>query len=75
MTVWTRKERALYDARLRHREEAWGYAESILRPWVEATRPIGSPELTVAMEKALAFAMREYLSAADALEEAKRKRS
>ncbi len=61
----TTEERALYDAQAK--EEAWGYAESILRPLVDATRPIGSPELTAAMEEALAFVAREYWSAADAL--------
>jgi hypothetical protein len=44
MTDMTPIERALYDAQAK--EEAWGFAESILIPWVEATRPIGSEELT-----------------------------
>jgi hypothetical protein len=46
-----REHRRVYDAQAK--EEAWGLAESILRPWVEATRPIGSEELTGAMEVAL----------------------
>jgi hypothetical protein len=48
MTEITPTERALYDAQAKG--EAWGCAESILIPWVEATRPIGSEELTRAME-------------------------
>jgi hypothetical protein len=66
----TTEEKAHYDAQAR--EEAWGYAESILRPWVDATRPIGSPELTQAMEAALEKTQREYFRAADELEEAKK---
>lgn len=51
MTEMTSRERALYDAQADH--EAWGLAHQILGPWVEATRPIGSDELTRVMEKAL----------------------
>jgi hypothetical protein len=69
MTEMTRAKRAVYDAQAK--EEAWGYAESILRPWVEATRPIGSDELTAAMQEALAFALREYGRAVDELGAAK----
>ncbi|MDP8950677.1 MAG: hypothetical protein M3N18_00245 [Actinomycetota bacterium] len=48
---WTPEERALYDAR--SEEEAWDLARRILAPWVEATHPIGSPELLEVMEEAL----------------------
>ena len=33
--------------------EEWELALSILRPWYEASKPIGIPVLEVAMEKAL----------------------
>jgi hypothetical protein len=58
----------LYDAQAR--EEAWGFAESILRPWVEATRLMGIEELTRAMEVALREAEREYGRTLDGLEAA-----
>jgi hypothetical protein len=63
MTLMTPKERALYDARAK--EEAWEFALSILYPWVDAARPIGSEELTRVMEGALAEAEQELDRAAD----------
>lgn len=48
---WTPEEREHWDARAE--EEAWGLAWSILYPWVESARYIGSDELTQVMEKAL----------------------
>ena len=51
---WSREERALYDARAE--VGAWEHARKILGPLVAATRPIGSAELTWAMEGALARA-------------------
>jgi hypothetical protein len=68
MTEMTPTERAHYDAQAK--EEAWGLAESILRPWVEATRAIGSDELTRVMEGALEEAEREYNLALDEREAA-----
>lgn len=43
--------RKLFDAQAAL--EAWGLAESILRPWVESTKAIGSDELTLVMDNAL----------------------
>ena len=45
---------AAYDAKAK--EEAWDLVCSIVGPWVKATRPIGSEELTRVMERALAEA-------------------
>ncbi len=45
------EQETLWDARAE--EEAWGLAWSILYPWVESARYIGSDELTQVMEKAL----------------------
>ncbi len=47
---WTEEEQQLYDARSEH--ERWDYAWRILRPWLEAAREIGSPELEQVMEEA-----------------------
>lgn len=60
------EERELYDARADH--EAWSLATDILGPWVEATRVIGSPELTRVMKKALAEAEGELNRTLDVLE-------
>jgi hypothetical protein len=57
MTEMTPEEREHFDARAD--KEAWSYALSILSPWVEATRPIGSDELTRVLENALAEAEQE----------------
>ena len=54
MAKMTPEEREHIDARAD--KEAWSYALSILSPWVEATRLIGSDELTRVMENALAEA-------------------
>src|SRR5215218_10310773 len=51
MATMTPKERARYDAQAE--VEAWELALSILTPWVESARPIGSDELTRVMEEAL----------------------
>lgn len=51
-------------------EEGWDLAIGILRPWVEATRLIGSEELTRLMEGALAEAERELNRVLDELEAA-----
>ena len=51
--------------------EAWGLALSILRPWVESARAIGSDELTGVMERALAEAEAAADLAQDALERAR----
>ncbi|MEJ7816593.1 MAG: hypothetical protein WKF53_15590 [Rubrobacter sp.] len=66
----TTQERAHYDARAR--EEAWGYAESILRPWVEAAQAIGSDELTRVMEAALEKTQWEFFRALDEQKAAKK---
>jgi len=50
--------------------EAWDLALDILRPWVQATEPIGSDELTRVMKGALEEAEREYGRALDELEAA-----
>ncbi len=63
---WTPEERVLWDARADH--EAWSLARSILEPWVRATRPIGSDELTRVMEKALAEVEEEVNRTLDVLE-------
>ncbi len=63
---WTPEERAHYDARAE--VEAWNLAWSILNPWVESTRPIGSDELTRVMEKALAEVEEAVERARDELE-------
>lgn len=47
----TPQQETLWEAR--SEEEAWGLAWSILNPWVESARYIGSDELTRAMERAL----------------------
>jgi hypothetical protein len=51
------EHRKAFDAQAN--EKAWDLALSILGPWVEATRKIGSDELTRVMESALAEAERE----------------
>jgi hypothetical protein len=66
MTEMTTEERALYDAQAK--EEAWGYAESILRPLAGALRAVGSEELNQAMQAAVDEAMREYRRALEAAE-------
>ncbi len=63
---WTREERDRYDARADH--EAWEYAWSVLHPLVQATREIGSNELTQVMEKVLAEVEREANRTLDLLE-------
>ena len=65
---WTPEERAWWDAKAE--EEAWEFAESVLRPWVEAARPIGSDELTRVMEKALAEVEEAVAAARGRLERA-----
>jgi hypothetical protein len=52
-----REHRRVFEAQAD--EEAWDLALSILTPWVEATRKIGSDELTSVMERALEEAERE----------------
>jgi hypothetical protein len=49
--------------------EAWEYALSILRPWVEAALAIGSDEFTEAMERAEWYALGEYYRAQDMLDQ------
>ncbi|MDP9484529.1 MAG: hypothetical protein M3Q49_01835 [Actinomycetota bacterium] len=66
MTEMTPKERALYDAQADH--EAWSLAHEILEPWVQATRPIGSDELTRVMEGALSEVEAEVNRTLDVLE-------
>ncbi len=51
--------------------EAWSLAISILMPWVEATEPIGSDELSRVMKGALEEAERELNRVQDELEAAK----
>lgn len=63
-----REHRAAFDAK--GREEAWDLVLGILGPWVEATRRIGSEELTRVMESALGEGEREYGLALDELESA-----
>ena len=46
-----RQHRAVFDAQAE--TEAWDLAWRILHPWVEATEPIGSDELTKVMKNAL----------------------
>jgi DNA-binding transcriptional regulator YbjK len=60
------QERRLYDARADH--EGWSLAHEILEPWVQATRLIGSDELTRVMEKALADVEGEVNRTLDVLE-------
>ncbi len=60
--------RAAYDAKAE--EEAWGFAGNVLRPWVEAARAIGHPELTRVMEGALAEGEEAVNRALDKLERA-----
>ncbi len=55
-----------YDAQAE--EDAWSLAISILRPWVDSARPIGSDELLEVMEAAEASAVRK-------LEEARAERA
>jgi hypothetical protein len=62
--------RAQYDAKAK--EGAWEFAAGVLRPWVEATEPIGSEELTGIMRSALREAERQLNRALDELEEADR---
>lgn len=59
-------ERRLYDAKADH--EGWNLAHEILAPWVQATRLIGSDELTRVMEKALADVEGEVNRTLDVLE-------
>ncbi len=63
---WTPEERELYDAYADH--EAWSFAASILKPWVEAARAIGHDELTRVMENALAEVEGEVNRTLDVLE-------
>ncbi len=63
MATMTPKERALYDAQAE--EEAWELALAILYPWVDASRPIGSEELTRVLEGALTEAERAHDRAAE----------
>jgi hypothetical protein len=60
------QERRLYDAKAD--EEGWSLAHEILEPWVQATRLIGSDELTQVMEKALADVEGEVNRTLDVLE-------
>ncbi len=60
------QERRLYDAKADH--EGWSLAHEILEPWVQATRLIGSDELTQVMEKALADVDGEVSRTLDVLE-------
>jgi hypothetical protein len=68
MTEMTPKERAHFDAQAEH--EAWSHAVEILEPWLQATRLIGSDELTRVMEGALQEAERELNRALDEREAA-----
>ena len=49
---WTQEERELYDAHADH--EAWEHARSIIGPFAQIAREVGSPELLRVMDKALA---------------------
>ncbi|MDP8951762.1 MAG: hypothetical protein M3N18_05920 [Actinomycetota bacterium] len=60
--------RAAYDARAD--VEAWELAQMILEPWLETTKPIGSDELTLAMEVALAHVEDRITMARERLESA-----
>ena len=60
------KEWAVWDAKAE--EEAWGLAGDILRPWVEAARAIGSPELLAVLEKALKEVEEKVNAALDEME-------
>ena len=66
MTQMTPEERKLWDARADH--EAWSFAWAVLEPWERATRAIGHPELTQAMENALAEVEGEVNRTLDVLE-------
>ncbi len=61
----TKEERAHYDAKAD--VEAWEFALSILRPWGDSARAIGSDELSRVMEEAEAQAVREHDRAQDEL--------
>jgi hypothetical protein len=63
-----KEHRRAYDAQAL--TDAWDFVLTILGPWVETARPIGSDELTRTMEGALAEAEREYNRAQDELEAA-----
>jgi len=65
----TREERSLYDAKAKM--EAWDLALGILDPWVDATRHIGSDELTRVMEEALEKTEWEFNRAQDEQKAAK----
>jgi hypothetical protein len=54
---WCALHVAEWDARARL--EGWNFAESILAPWVESTRAIGSEELTRVMVGALSEVERQ----------------
>ncbi len=56
-TFGCKEHRRAYDAQAD--EEAWSLAISILRPWVDSARPIGSDELLEVMEEAEASAVRK----------------
>jgi hypothetical protein len=62
----TPRDRARLDAQAD--VEAWEYALSILRPWMEAAVAIGSPEVEAAMDLAEGHALGEYYRAQDKLE-------
>jgi hypothetical protein len=66
MKEMTPSERAHFDAQAEH--EAWSFAVEVLEPWLVATRLIGSAELTLVMEKALADAQAEVSRTLDVLE-------
>jgi hypothetical protein len=61
----TKEKRALYDAQAD--VEAWEFALSILRPWVDAAQAIGSPELSRVMDEAEGVAWSELDRAQDEL--------
>ncbi len=63
MDEMTPRDRERYDAQAEH--EAWSYALSVLRPWVDSARAIGSAELSEVMEQAEAYAQRELNRAQD----------
>ncbi len=62
------EQRRLYDAQADH--EGWEIARQILEPGVQATKVIGSEELTQVMEKALAEAEAEVGRTRDVLDAA-----
>jgi hypothetical protein len=65
----TERERRLWDATAEH--EAWVLAIRILEPWVDTTEAIGSEELTIVMNRALAEALDRRDAAAGKIEELK----